>query len=205
MIKTRKDLKFYIQEDAKRNGYYGRYIAYIAGLLVGKENAYIFKYLKLLRHAEYHYNNRRSIFHKCLYYYYKIRQTRLGLKLKVSIHLNECGYGLRIMHLSGGGGVRLGAKKIGNYCGFNAGCLVGTNGPGDTRPTIGDYVAFGPGAKAFGKITIGDNVFVAANSVVTKDVNSNNIVGGVPAKLIKETKIEDNVVFKKFSNKCQSN
>jgi serine O-acetyltransferase len=73
------------------------------------------------------------------------------------------------------------------------------------RPTIGDYVAFGPGAKAFGKIIIGDNVFVASNSVVTKDVNPNCIVGGVPAKLIKETRIEDNVVYKKFANRCQNN
>ena len=197
MIKTRKDLKYYIQEDAKRNGYYKRYFAYIVGLLIGNENAYVFKYLKLLRHVEYYYNN-KTIFHKFFYFYYKIRQTRLGFKLHISIHPNECGYGLRIMHLSGGGGVRLGAKKIGNYCAFNAGCLVGTNGPGDTRPVIGDYVAFGPGAKAYGRITIGNNVFVAANSVVKKNVSSNCVVGGIPAKMIKETKLEDNRVYKKF-------
>lgn len=204
MITTRKDLRFYIQEDAKRNGYYKKHFAYWAGLLIGNENAYIFKYIKLLRHAEFHYNNRNIFIHKCLFYFYKIRYKRLGVKLNISIHPNECGYGLRIMHLSGGGGVRLGAKKIGNYCGFNAGCLIGTNGPGDTRPKIGDYVAFGPGAKAFGNISIGDNVFVAANSVVTKDVESNRIVGGIPAKLIKERKLEDNVVYKEFgSNKSK--
>lgn len=48
------------------------------------------------------------------------------------------------------------------------------------------HVAFGPGAKAFGNITIGDNVFVAPNAVVTKDDPSNVIVGGIPAKIIKE-------------------
>lgn len=50
---------------------------------------------------------------------------------------------------------------------------------------LGDHVAFGPGAKAFGKITIGNNVFVAPNAVVTKDVPNNCIVGGIPAKIIK--------------------
>ena len=46
-------------------------------------------------------------------------------------------------------------------------------------------MAFGPGAKAFGKIIIGNNVFVAPNAVVVKDVPDNTIVGGVPAKIIK--------------------
>ena len=35
-------------------------------------------------------------------------------------------------------------------------------------------------------MNIGDGAIVAAGSVVTKDVKSNTIVGGVPAKKIKE-------------------
>ncbi len=76
-------------------------------------------------------------------------------------------------------------KKCGNYCGFNAGTLIGTKDGDANRPIIGDYVAFGPGAKAFGKMTIGSNVFVAPNAVVTKDVPDNCIVGGIPAKILK--------------------
>ena len=34
-------------------------------------------------------------------------------------------------------------------------------------------------------MTIGNNVVVAAGSVVTKDVPDNTLVGGVPAKVIK--------------------
>ena len=34
-------------------------------------------------------------------------------------------------------------------------------------------------------MTIGDNAVVGAGPVVTKDVEANTIVGGVPAKLIK--------------------
>lgn len=63
--------------------------------------------------------------------------------------------------------------------------MLGDNGA-NKLPTLGDYVAFAPGAKAFGDIKIGNNVFVAPNAVVTKDVPDNVIVGGVPAKIIKK-------------------
>ncbi len=90
------------------------------------------------------------------------------------------------MHISGGGGVLLNIIRAGNYCGFNSGVMLGNAGSQDNRPTLGDHVAFAPGAKAFGRITIGNNVFVAANAVVTKDIPDNSIVGGIPAKIIKE-------------------
>lgn len=186
MIKTRKDLRLYLQEDAKRNNVSTKKLNYWLHLFAGSDHACVFRYIKCLRHCEFHKNNSDKVIHKCLYGWYKFRLTRLGLKYNLSIGVNVCDYGLRIMHLSGGGGARIGAKKVGKYCGFNAGVLIGTNGEEDSRPVIGDYVAFGPGAKAFGNITIGNNVFVAPNAVVTKDIPDNCIVGGVPAKFIKE-------------------
>lgn len=191
MIQTRKDLCFYIEEDRKRNGIPKNRLVYLLKLFAGHENAAAFRYIKCLRHLEYHLNNAHgNLYHKVLYNYYKVLHSRLGFKYSIVIHPNTCGYGLRIIHLLGGGGCRVGVLKAGNYCGFNTGVIIGTNNGESNRPTLGDSVAFGPGAKAFGKITIGSNVFVAANSVVTKDVPNNCIVGGVPAKTIKtkETK-----------------
>ena len=183
MIKTRKDLQFYLQQDGKRNNCVGLF-RYIGLLLIGSECAYAYRYIKCLRKCEYHLNNsKHSLWHKALYFYYKIKKSRLGSKYHIAIQLNSCGYGLRLMHLSGGGGVLLNIEKCGNYCGFNSGVLLGNVGSQENRPTLGDYVAFGPGAKAFGKLTIGNNVFVAPNAVVTKDVPDNAIVGGVPAKV----------------------
>ena len=86
---------------------------------------------------------------------------------------------------SDGLGVILNAAKIGNYCGFNASSLIGNNKSPENKPVIGDYVHFGPGAKAFGKVSIGNHVFVAPNSVLAShDVPDNCIVGGVPAKIL---------------------
>ena len=36
-----------------------------------------------------------------------------------------------------------------------------------------------------GGITVGDNVLIGANAVVVKDVPSNSVVAGVPARIIK--------------------
>lgn len=184
MIKTRKDLKFYLREDAKRNGI-SSYIIYLIKLIAGYENACVYRYIKCMRYCEWHMNNSNNIIHKLLFPIYKLKLMRLGRRYHIQISPNTCGYGLRLMHLSGGGGILLNVRSIGNYCGFNSGVLLGNVGSQENRPILGDNVAFGPGAKAFGKITIGNNVFVAPNAVVTKDVPDNVIVGGIPAKVIK--------------------
>jgi acetyltransferase-like isoleucine patch superfamily enzyme len=44
----------------------------------------------------------------------------------------------------------------------------------------------GVGATILPGVTIGENAVVAAGAVVAKDVPANTVVGGVPAKLIKE-------------------
>lgn len=51
--------------------------------------------------------------------------------------------------------------------------------------TVGDNVWFGAGVHVVAGVTIGNNVVVAAGAVVTKDVEDNCVVAGVPAKKIK--------------------
>ena len=41
---------------------------------------------------------------------------------------------------------------------------------------IGDNVYMAPGAKIFGKITIGNNVKIGANAVIHKDIPDNAVV-----------------------------
>lgn len=58
---------------------------------------------------------------------------------------------------------------------------------GQAKPvTIGNDVWIGGNVTILPGVTIGNNVVVAAGAVVTKDVPDNCVVGGVPAKVIKE-------------------
>ena len=63
---------------------------------------------------------------------------------------------------------------------------------GISKPvTIGNDVWIGGNCTILPGVTIGSNVVVAAGAVVSKDVPDNCVVGGVPAKVIKE--IENDV------------
>ena len=52
------------------------------------------------------------------------------------------------------------------------------------KVTIGDYVYIGTGSLIMPGVTIGNNVLVAAGSVVTKSIPDRMVVGGNPAKII---------------------
>ena len=51
--------------------------------------------------------------------------------------------------------------------------------------TIGNYSNIGTNATILPKIKIGKNVIVGAGTVVTKDVEDNAVVVGIPGKIIK--------------------
>lgn len=59
----------------------------------------------------------------------------------------------------------------------------------DESPTIGNRVWIGSNAVIVGDVTDGDNVLIAANSFITKDVPSNSVVFGNPA-IIKEDRLD---------------
>jgi maltose O-acetyltransferase len=53
---------------------------------------------------------------------------------------------------------------------------------------IGNYVFIGPRAIILPGVKIGNGAVVGAGAVVTRDIKENEIVGGVPAKVIGERK-----------------
>ncbi len=50
--------------------------------------------------------------------------------------------------------------------------------------TIGNNVRFGTNCTVLKGVSIGDNCFIAANSMVLRDIPSNSIAGGSPAKVL---------------------
>ena len=93
----------------------------------------------------------------------------------------EIGGGLIVQH---GYATIIAPRKIGKNCWVNQGVTIGYTNDNDC-PTLGDNVTVYAGAKILGDVHVGNNVVVAANAVVVKDVEDNCIVGGVPAKVIK--------------------
>ena len=56
---------------------------------------------------------------------------------------------------------------------------------------IGKNVWIGANATILPGVTIGDGAVIAAGALVSKDVEANTVVGGVPAKLIKQIQTEE--------------
>lgn len=111
----------------------------------------------------------------------------------VNIHVGEnflANYNVTILDIA--------PVHIGDYVMIGPGTLISTvNHPltpmgrrkhlGIAKPvTIGNDVWIGGHVTILPGVTIGNNVVVAAGAVVTKDVPDNCLVGGVPAKVIKE-------------------
>ena len=155
---------------------------------------HIYSYVRNLRYAEYHYTNSllnglggwKSVFHTIMLLFYYWRLRRNSYKTGLQIPPFTCGAGLQIWHY---GYIIINEKT---RCGKNLviypGVEIGHKDINGGCPVIGDNVFIGAGSKIFGNINIGNNVTIAANSVVVNDIPENAIVGGVPAKVIKYKK-----------------
>ncbi len=94
--------------------------------------------------------------------------------------------GRRVMLLHHGG-MYLGARRIGNDVLLKHNTTLGYKiGGDDGLPVIEDNVEVGVGAVILGGVTIGHDSFVAANSLVLKDVPPDSIAMGVPARAFKK-------------------
>lgn len=154
--------------------------------IMRKESYYIRSYKHHMRWAEYYHNVRQPLpwVGKLLYAWHLIRYERLGARLHYSIKLNSCGPGLSLYHT----GARI-AVKHGTTLGANCTLLEGVvfgkkTGEGLEPQQVGDNCFFGTGAKILGSLTIGSNVTVGANSVVTHDLPDGVTAAGAPARII---------------------
>lgn len=117
-----------------------------------------------------------------------VRFLRLSKKCGFSIGADSFGYGLLIHHY--GTIVCGGNNRVGNFAALNTSTCITQNGS-----KIGDFFFMGTGAIVSKGIELGDNVKIAANSVITKSFAESNIVlagsPGVVKKMSPNTWIDD--------------
>ena len=95
------------------------------------------------------------------------------------------GRGLLIDH---GMGVVIGeTAEIGDNCTLYQGVTLGGTGKdqGKRHPTLKDNVMVGAGAKVLGPVEIGENVKIASNAVVLKDIPADSTAVGIPARVVR--------------------
>jgi len=122
----------------------------------------------------------------------KIVEVATGIDLPFTAKI---GRGLYIGHF--GQIILNGSTVMGEFCNLSQGVTIGQAGRGDDQhtPIIGDRVYIAPGVKMFGKITIGNDVAIGANAVVTKDLPDNAVAVGIPAKIVSYESSRDFVNF----------
>lgn len=111
----------------------------------------------------------------------KLIEILTGISIPYSVTI---GHSFYIGHF---GGIIINANSsIGNNCNISQGVTIGISGRDDKRgvPSIGNNVYIGANAVIAGKITVGDDCLIAANSLVVNSVESGVTVLGVPAKVI---------------------
>lgn len=114
-------------------------------------------------------------------FFQKVIEILTGISIPYSARIGNSFY---IGHF---GGIFINAKAIiGNNCNISQGVTIGVSGRGEKRgiPIIKDNVYIGANAVIAGKIEIGNNCVIAANSLVTSSVKENCTVMGVPATVI---------------------
>lgn len=91
---------------------------------------------------------------------------------------------------------------LGKNINITSGVVIAQTNRGNKQgvPTIGDEVWIGANSVIVGKIKIGNNVLIAPNSYINFDIPDNSIVIGNPTKIKQNFKATEGYVHNKLEN-----
>lgn len=125
------------------------------------------------------------VLHQMVMIPYYLWQKSVEVTTGISIS-PDCaiGAGLYIGHF--GGIIIHPDVKIGKDCNLSQGVTLGLGASKGVWgvPTLGDRVYVAPGAKVIGPVHLANGTVVGANAVVTHSTSENDVVAGVPARVI---------------------
>ncbi|MCL6216755.1 serine O-acetyltransferase [Zunongwangia pacifica] len=180
MIKSKKDLKRYLNEDLKEYPSKNLFLLW----LKGSESLLIVSFMIFLRHYEYYYNVKsKSIIHIFKKQVWRFLYRHAQLKYSFYVGVNVAGPGFKLIHPGFRHLMKVGS--IGKNCTVLPMVLIGKKKPNtNSKITIGDNCYISTGVTLLTPLKIGNNVTIGAGAVVTKDVPDNCTVAGIPAKVI---------------------
>ena len=179
MIRSKKELKFYLKADEIMNEQVFPQ-SLIKRLLMPNP---IQTFLRNLRKLEYYsYKRSRNRLYTAIWVYYKIKHHKSSIQLGFDIPINTIGYGCRIAHQCGI--IINGNTRIGNYC-----CLYRASFADALPKKIGNNVFIGTNVVIAKNIEVADGTTISAMSFLNKSIlNNNELWGGVVASKIKESR-----------------
>jgi len=162
--------------------------------------------LKKIKHDLYRYNGKISLKVFLWTYiltpgfnymvWFRISEKYSNFFIKYILYKKSLKYGIQIpvgttildgFYIGHFGNIVINPKsKIGKNCNISQGVTIGQSNRGKNKgyPSIGDDCYIGPGVKIIGNIKIGNNVAIGANAVVTKNIEDNSVIVGIPARTI---------------------
>jgi len=155
-------------------------------------------------HRTVSYSGKKMALKYTVYPIARLILSHYGYKFGISIpKITQIDSGFYIGHY---GGIVINKRVIiGKNCNISQGVTLGQANRGKRKgtPIIGDNVYMGPGAKIIGNVTIGNNVAIGANCVVTKDILDNSVVVGIPGTVISSDGSEGYVNFTDYDKKLR--
>lgn len=179
VIRTKQDLQECLEGDLRQ---FGKKPVWWERFLF-TERYMIYTCFRNMRYLNY-YRNNKHWYTLPLYFYHYVKYMRYAVKYQINVQTRDVDPGLYFVHP---GFFRVNPDvHIGRNLTVLPNVLIGRRRPGNSNCHIhiGDNVYIATGATILGPVAIGNNVTIAANSVVIKDIPDNCVVSGVPAKII---------------------
>lgn len=153
----------------------------------GKESRYIRRFHYYFRKAQ----TSKGLGHKMYKSLLKYHREKRGIEISDEVQI---GKGLYIGHPYN---ITINNNAVlGENVNIHRGVLIGRENRGDRKgaPNIGNRVWIGVNAVVVGKITIGDDVMIAPNSYVNRDVPDHSIVLGNPCTIVAKDNATENYI-----------
>lgn len=179
MIKSKEDLSRTLR--IEKELYFEN--KYLSRVFACSKNYIIWKWQKYLRYEEYYHNCGRNFIDKCLFFLFKRKKNKLGIRIGFDVPINCFDEGLIIHHVSP---ITVNENaRVGKNCDISGNVCIGAKN--NCSPTIGDNIRLGYGCAVIGNVTLGNNITVGAGAVVLKSFEDGAVLVGIPAVNIEKS------------------